>query len=102
MPFEKGKSGNAGGRPKETEERLRVRQVAQKHTTESINALLRVMRSKKSPESSVVAAATAILDRGWGKPSQPVTGADDTPLIPDSAPQWIIQPIATLAATKAK
>jgi len=33
---------------------------------------VQVAASKKAPESSRVAAASALLDRGWGKPKQEV------------------------------
>lgn len=34
------------------------------------------MREKKSPAAARVSAAVALLDRGWGKPQQPLTGED--------------------------
>lgn len=64
-PFQKGKSGNPGGRPKEVEE---VRQLAKLHTTDAIERLVAWMKSK-NPKASV-SAAIALLDRGWGKPGQ--------------------------------
>ena len=70
-PFEKGQSGNPGGRPKLD---ARVRELAQAQTENAIATLVRVMENGKSPAAAKVSAATAILDRGWGKPVQPVAG----------------------------
>jgi hypothetical protein len=68
-PFTKGQSGNPGGRPKHD---LEVKQLAREYTAEAIERLATWMRGKNATAS--VAAAQAILDRGWGKPAQPQTG----------------------------
>lgn len=38
------------------------------------------MNEKKTPASARVAAAEALLSRGWGKPTQPISGDDENPL----------------------
>jgi hypothetical protein len=48
--------------------------AAQDYTDEALLALVRVMRKKTAPPSAVIAAATAILDRGHGKPAQAIRG----------------------------
>jgi hypothetical protein len=68
-PFQKGRSGNPGGRPKRSDE---VRALAQAHTAEAINRLVRWMRTANAKAS--VAACNALLDRGWGKPVQAIMG----------------------------
>ena len=60
-PFKKGQSGNPGGRPKVVAE---IRQLARKRGPEAIAALVKVMTKGKS-EAARVAAANALLDRGW-------------------------------------
>lgn len=65
--FEKGKSGNPGGRPKVIGE---IRDLARAHTTEAIETLVAILRNTKLPPAARVSAANAILDRGWGKPTQ--------------------------------
>ena len=65
-PFKKGQSGNPGGRPKVVAE---IRQLARERGPEAIAALVKVMTKGKS-EAARVAAATALLDRGWGRPKQ--------------------------------
>ena len=52
-----------------------LRSLARSHTKSSLDTLTGIASSGES-ESARVAAAIAILDRGWGKPSQPVTGED--------------------------
>jgi hypothetical protein len=65
MRFEKGQSGNPGGRPKGHGD---IRQLARRHTAAAIATLVKICQNGEN-EGARVAAATAILDRGWGKPT---------------------------------
>jgi hypothetical protein len=47
--------------------------LARSHTEAAINALVGVMQNSTS-DPAKVAAANSLLDRGWGKPAQPVDG----------------------------
>jgi hypothetical protein len=64
--FEKGVSGNPGGRPKLAGY---VREVAREHTAAAIQTLVNVMNDLTASPSARVSAANAILDRGYGKPT---------------------------------
>jgi hypothetical protein len=64
--WNKGQSGNPGGRPKADG---RLRDVAQQHTEKALNTLAHIAEHGKS-ESARVTASVALLDRGWGKPHQ--------------------------------
>lgn len=69
--FQKGKSGNPGGRPKDA---AKIRDLALKHCPEAIMLLVRMMKSKSKrvTDENRRLAALAVLDRGIGKPVQPV------------------------------
>lgn len=66
-PFAKGRSGNPTGRPKVPDD---VKEMARALTPDAIKALGEVVRGKKTPPAARVAAATAIMDRAYGKPTQ--------------------------------
>ena len=53
-----------------------IRSLARSHTKKAINVFVGVMGQKKAPPAARLSAATALLDRGWGKPAQPQTGED--------------------------
>src|SRR5215475_12262961 len=69
-PFQKGVSGNPGGRPKVLGD---VQELARQKSPEAINTLSNIMHDEKAPPAARVAAANALLDRGYGKPTQPIS-----------------------------
>ena len=83
-PFEKGQSGNPGGRPKDA---FKIAEYARQFSTEAIDKIVAVMRDPNADVRAVIAAAVAILDRGIGKPMQPteqqLLGADGKPISPE-------------------
>ena len=63
MPFEKGQSGNPGGRPKVVAE---VKGLAREYTSQAIETLVSIMTNTKAAPAARVSAANALLDRGYG------------------------------------
>jgi hypothetical protein len=49
-----------------------VRELAQSHSEEPIETLVAIMRDESKPTAARVAAAVAVLDCGYGKPSQEI------------------------------
>lgn len=47
-----------------------VRSLARAHTETAVSTLRGICTSKKAPASARVAAAEALLNRGWGKPKE--------------------------------
>jgi Family of unknown function (DUF5681) len=64
--FQKGQSGNPGGRPKAN---ASLQLMARQHTGMALRTLAEIAK-KGEKEASRVAAATALLDRGFGRPIQ--------------------------------
>lgn len=71
MPFEKGKSGNPGGRPRMSPE---VREAFERMTPRAVAVLEELLGSKD--DEVRFRASQAILDRQLGKPAQPVEHSD--------------------------
>ena len=59
-----------------------IRSLARSHTESAIKVLAGIMNEPEAPPAARVAAANSLLDRGWGKPTQPVSGdPDGAPLV---------------------
>lgn len=67
--WQKGQSGNPGGRPREVSD---LRELARDHTEGAIRTIISVMNDSNATASARIAAAVALLDRGYGKPVQQV------------------------------
>jgi hypothetical protein len=67
-----------------------IRSLARSHTRTALNVLVAVMRNTNATPPARVAAANAILDRGWGKPTQSLAN-DDSPL---PLIRWVAPPRA--------
>ena len=70
----KGQSGNPGGRPKGYGS---VRALAQEHTESAVKTLVTIMEDDKAAPSARTAAASALLDRGWGRPGTALSTDQD-------------------------
>lgn len=57
-----------------------IRSLARGHTETALTTLAKIMTAEDAPHAARVSAANSLLDRGWGKAAQPITGDEDNPL----------------------
>jgi hypothetical protein len=90
-----------GGRKAGTPNRVTwaVRDIAQEYTVEAVEALAAVMRDSNAPPAARVSAATALLDRGHGRPTQPIAGDDRMPPVSVSIEDRRAAALAILEST---
>jgi hypothetical protein len=69
-----------------------IRSLARSHTRTAVNVLVGIMRSKDATAAARVSAANAVLDRGWGKATQPVEGGDGAVEVIDKIERTIVYP----------
>ena len=96
--FAPGQSGNPGGRTKIPPE---VRDLARKHTKAAIDTLATIMKGGESEQAKIL-AANSLLDRGWGKPTQPISGDDAAPAVKIDARAELLNTIASVVAAATK
>ena len=58
-----------------------IKSLARGHTESAVNVLAGIMNQTEAPPAARVSAASALLDRGWGKPTQPIAGDDEADAI---------------------
>lgn len=63
--FEKGRSGNPGGRPKHG----LIRDLARQHTETCMRTLAEIAGNPDARDTSRVAAINTLLGYGWGRPN---------------------------------
>jgi len=66
--FKPGQSGNPAGRAKQD---VHITQLARAHSIDAIKTLAEICNDRAAAPAPRVAAAMALLDRGWGRPMQP-------------------------------
>jgi hypothetical protein len=49
---------------------IEIRSLARLHTEKAVKTLVDIMGDSECPPAARVAAATSLMDRGWGKPHQ--------------------------------
>jgi len=64
-----------------SELKLNLSELAREYTNDALDTLVDVMKSGQS-ESARIAAATAILDRGYGKPTKTTSLEVNAPFVP--------------------
>lgn len=71
-----------GGRPKGQRNKAtaEIKAIAQKYTVEAMKTLTDILKNGQS-EQARIAAARELLDRGYGKPAQAVTGDGGGPIV---------------------
>jgi hypothetical protein len=53
-----------------------IKALARRHTQAAIKVLAAIMNQADGPATARVSAAQALLDRGWGKATQPIAGEE--------------------------
>ena len=69
-------SPNPKGRPPMVRTAREVKALAREHTHMAIQTLAKIAANPKAPPAARQAAASSLLDRGWGKPSGDFEGAE--------------------------
>ena len=75
-----------------------VKEMARKHTEQAIVVLATVMNDETAKPGERVAAANALLDRGYGKPAQAIVGEEDAPPIVTNLRVELIKPVVDPAS----
>jgi hypothetical protein len=68
------------GKPRRNPDKMaltEIRSLARTYTRSAIRTLVTVMCHPKTSAAAKVAAANSLLDRGWGKATQPIGNSED-------------------------
>lgn len=96
--FEPGKSGNPGGRGKFLPY---IRELAREQSEIAITTLANICRDEATPPAARVAAASALLDRGYGKPTQYVEdGKNPLDTLTEDEQQTLLNALQSLTGSE--
>ncbi len=89
-----------GGRTKGTPNRATadIKALAQLYGPEAIDTLAEIMKNEEHPPAARVAAAKELIDRGFGKATQPISGDPDMPPIGVRHVELTDEQLAAIAA----
>lgn len=59
---------------------IEIKSLARAHTETAIRTLAGIMNQEEAPAAARVQAANSLLDRGWGKAVQVMSGEDGGPI----------------------
>ncbi|APX75802.1 hypothetical protein BUW96_13605 [Achromobacter insolitus] len=76
-----------------------IKSLAQSHGPDAIARLVAIFQSAETPPAAHVAAIKELLDRGFGKAAQPISGSPDLPPIQINASELTDDQLAAIAAT---
>jgi hypothetical protein len=93
VTFKPGQSGNPGGRPKAERE---VIELAREASPRAIGRLIELIDDKDGRIAA--AAANSVLDRAFGKPTQPISGDEDKPPVGVAPVTPTVEALAKLSA----
>ena len=80
MPVQTSIPNQSGEKASVAKPLVEIRSLARSHTRTAVRVLVGIMRCKDATPAARVSAANAILDRGWGKATQPLENGGDSPL----------------------
>lgn len=80
--FKKGMSGNPGGRPKRSEEELDVIAACKLKTGVALDTIEKIMLEGEN-ERNRLSAALSIIERAWGKATQPLEHSGELVIMSD-------------------
>jgi hypothetical protein len=69
--------GNPGGRPKADGD---LRELARRKCPKMLDVLVAIAEDEQKPSAARVTAASAVLDRGYGKPPSTLADGDGNPI----------------------
>jgi len=69
-----------------------IQKIARTYTQSAVKTLVGIMQQPKSPPAARVQAAQIILDRGWGKAPQSITGENGSGPVRIEVTRVIVNP----------
>jgi hypothetical protein len=66
--------------PRAAKQIVDIKSLARSHTATCVRVLASIVTQPKAPANARVAAATQLLDRGWGRSAQVHSDADGGPI----------------------